>query len=194
MTRMSGEQRRPQIAAAALKIIAEHGSSAFTTRLLSREVGLAEGTIFRHFDNKEAIVGAAIDHMEQMLNRDLDAAGEGDPVQRLGRFFRRRVGLINQSPGIVRVLFSDELARAGAATDADRVQRMKRRARDFIGACVDEASSAGRLRAGLSPSLVPLIVQGAALAVLFAPGAARSTKPINADALWETLEALIFRQ
>ncbi len=194
MARMSGEQRRPQIAAAALKIIAEHGLGGFTTRSLSREVGLAEGTIFRHFESKKDIVRAAIDHLEQMLDEDLAAAGEGDPVQRLGRFFRRRVELIGKNPGMVRILFSDELARASAAGDADRIQRLKQRAREFISARINEADLAGTLRQGLSPDVVPIIVHGAAMAVLFGAGADRPTGSVSAKALWETLEALIFRQ
>jgi len=190
MTRMSGEQRRPQIAAAALKIIAEQGPGGFTTKALSREVGLAEGTIFRHFESKEDIVRAAIDHMVQMMGQDLAAAGEGDAAGRLGRFFRRRVERLGQNPGLVRILFSDELARVGTASDADRIQRLKQRSREFISVCIEEAHSAGALRGGLSADLVSIIIHGAALAVAF--GAAGADRP-SATALWETLETLIFR-
>jgi len=194
MAKMSGEQRRPQIAAAALKIIAEQGLGGFTTRSLAQEVGLAEGTIFRHFASKEDIIGAAIDHLEQLLDEDLACAREGDPVQRLGRFFRRRVELISKNPGLVRILFSDELARAGAASDLDRIQRLKQRGREFISACIREADQAGVLRQGLSPDLVPIIVHGTALALLFGAGADRPAGSVNVRALWETLEALFFKR
>lgn len=194
MAKMSGEQRRPQIAAAALKIIAEKGPGGFTTKSLSREVGLAEGTIFRHFESKEDIVRAAIDQLEQMLNEDLADAGRGDPVSRLGRFFRRRIELIGENPGVVRILFSDELARTGSAADADRILLLKQRSRDFIGGCIEEAASAGSLRSRLPTDMISLIVQGAALAVLFgAGGSVSASGPVSAKALWGTLESLIFR-
>jgi AcrR family transcriptional regulator len=195
MNRMSGEQRRPQIAAAALKVIAEKGLSGFTTRSISQEVGLAEGTIFRHFENKEDIVRAAIDLLEDMLEEDLSVAREGDPVQRLGRFVRRRVQLITENPGVMRILFSDELARAGAAEDVVRIQRLKQRARSFIRECIQDAAAAGSLRLGLSSGLLPLIVQGAVMAVLFGANKDDSgSPPVSAESLWQTLEELIFSQ
>jgi AcrR family transcriptional regulator len=193
MARMSGEQRRPQIVAAALKLIAEQGLGGFTTRSLAQEVGLAEGTIFRHFESKEDIIGAAIDHLEQLLDEDLAYAREGNSVQRLGRFFRRRIELISQNPGLVRILFSDELARAGAASDLDRIQHLKQRGREFISARIHEADLAGLLRQGLSPDFAPIIVHGTALALLFSTSD-RPAGSLSAKALWETLEALIFRR
>ncbi|MCK5799987.1 MAG: TetR/AcrR family transcriptional regulator, partial [Deltaproteobacteria bacterium] len=192
MSRMSGEQRRPQIAQAALKIIAEHGASGFTTRALAQEVGLAEGTIFRHFDTKEDIIRAAIEHLEEILAEDLTTSESDDPVERLGRFFRRRLEIIQAHPGIVRILFSNELAHVGTARDAERIQVVKLRVREFITARIQEAAEAGALRPGVSPEILPIIIHGTAMAMLFGViDTDRPSGPEHAAALWNTLATLL---
>jgi AcrR family transcriptional regulator len=56
---MSAEQRRAMIVAAALPLIAEYGT-AVTTGQVARAAGIGEGTIFRAFADKEALLGACL--------------------------------------------------------------------------------------------------------------------------------------
>ena len=48
--------RRQQIADAALEVIAELGLRGFTTQAVAARVGITDGTIFRHFKDKQEIV------------------------------------------------------------------------------------------------------------------------------------------
>jgi len=61
---MSPEQRREAVVRAALPLVAEHGA-AVTTAQIARAAGIGEATIFRVFDDKqavlEAVVAAALD-------------------------------------------------------------------------------------------------------------------------------------
>src|SRR3954454_10741580 len=54
------EERRAAIVAAALPLLAAHGT-AVTTREIAEAAGIAEGTIFRVFADKEALIRAAIE-------------------------------------------------------------------------------------------------------------------------------------
>ncbi len=54
------DERRAAIAAATLPLLIAHGRDV-TTRAISEAAGVAEGTIFRVFHDKEAIVRAAVD-------------------------------------------------------------------------------------------------------------------------------------
>jgi AcrR family transcriptional regulator len=54
------EERRTSIAVAALKLLLEHGTTV-TTRQIAEAANIAEGTIFRVFADKDAVIRAAVD-------------------------------------------------------------------------------------------------------------------------------------
>ena len=56
---MSADERREHLVDAALNLLRVHGR-VITTRQIAEQAGVAEGTIFRVFDSKEALVEAAI--------------------------------------------------------------------------------------------------------------------------------------
>lgn len=57
---MAPDERRAMIAEAAVPLFLEHGQ-ALTTRQLAEHLGIAEGTIFRAFGDKESLVKASVD-------------------------------------------------------------------------------------------------------------------------------------
>ncbi len=56
---MTPDQRRAMIIAAALPLVAEHGS-AVSTAQLARAAGIGEATIFRAFGDKDALIEACV--------------------------------------------------------------------------------------------------------------------------------------
>jgi AcrR family transcriptional regulator len=54
------EDRRTSIAVAALNLLLEHGATV-TTRQIAEAANIAEGTIFRAFPDKDAVIQAAVD-------------------------------------------------------------------------------------------------------------------------------------
>jgi AcrR family transcriptional regulator len=192
MERKPTEDRKREIADATLAIIAKQGVRGFTTKSISKQVGLAEGTIFRHFKNKEEIVHAAIDRLEEILFEDFPAP-ESDPISLLGQIFRKRLKIMHNNPGILRIFFTDELAQAGNREAAERVYELKKKSLDFIRLCLTEAVSKGFAKEGLNPEALKIIVHGTALAIIFSDGYA--PEGVTGDALaeetWQTLENLI---
>ncbi len=59
---MSPEQRRAAIIEATVPLVIEHGAGV-TTRLVAQAAGVAEGTIFRVFDDKRALLLAVAEHV-----------------------------------------------------------------------------------------------------------------------------------
>jgi AcrR family transcriptional regulator len=56
---LTPEERREALVSATLPLLYQHGR-AVTTKLIAESAGVAEGTIFRVFDSKEALVDAAL--------------------------------------------------------------------------------------------------------------------------------------
>src|SRR5256714_5149792 len=54
------EERRSMIVAATLPLLLEHGERV-TSRQIAEAAGIAEGTIFRAFADKDEVIGAVID-------------------------------------------------------------------------------------------------------------------------------------
>ena len=86
-TSMPPDERRSMIVAATLPLLVENGEMV-TTRQIAEAAGIAEGTIFRVFDDKDAVIAAAIEQaidtapLEAALRAvDLDLAFEERLVQ-----------------------------------------------------------------------------------------------------------------
>lgn len=167
--RKSTEERREEIADVALELIAEEGLRKFTVANISERVGLAEGTIFRHFEDVDDIVLEAVDRLQEVL---LEAASgiatpEDEPLDRIEQFVGRRVELISERPELLKLLFSDELAKIGPREAAERVQGLKRRSMTFILEQLREADREGQLESDVSPEELLSLVHGTALATVF---------------------------
>jgi AcrR family transcriptional regulator len=89
------DQRRAMIIDAMLPLLLEHGEMV-TTRQVAEAAGIAEGTIFRVFADKDELIGAVVDHaadptrLEQAFAAiDLDAPLE-QAVTEAVRILQRR--------------------------------------------------------------------------------------------------------
>lgn len=188
--RKAAEDRRREIADAALRVISAEGLGHFTALAIAREVGLTDGALFRHFASKEAIVDAAIDRVEELLFEGFPPEGE-DPVERLGAFFARRVAVIRAQPGISRLVATDELARAGSARGVARVGEFRSRSTGFVRACLADAERRGLLAAGLGAEEASVVVVGALLALAHGAAVSRGDGATLAPRVWGALQTFL---
>ena len=89
-TTTAGAATRERLLRAAAKLVASDGMEAATTAAIAAEAGVAEGTLYRHFDSKDDLLIAAYRQMKQEVF--LDAAGGVDtaaaPAERLKRTWK----------------------------------------------------------------------------------------------------------
>lgn len=192
--RRSTEDRQHQIAEATLKIIARDGLGKFTAAAVAKEVGITDGTIFRHFDNMEGVVNAAIDLLVERLNEGIQP-DHPNPLDRLGAFLRHRFHLITTEPAILKLFFSEQLTQAAGIEGVEKIRSVQNKSMDFIRRCVGDASSAGLLRAGLRVEELVVIIQGTVLGELlryvYADNSTKESATKRSARLWKTLETLI---
>ncbi|MGW9632303.1 TetR/AcrR family transcriptional regulator [Agromyces sp. NPDC055520] len=96
---MPVEERRTAIAQATLPLLVAHGRDV-TTRQIADAAGVAEGTLFRVFDDKEAIIDAAVEHFldPEPFRAALRSIDPSLPLELkielvLGRFLDRFAGI-----------------------------------------------------------------------------------------------------
>lgn len=97
-----------KILQAALKLFAQRGFSGTTTRDLAQAAGVAEGTLFRHFENKKAIlVAVASQGWVDILTDLLTELSEMASYKAIGQVMQRRMLNLRKNSALMRVCFME---------------------------------------------------------------------------------------
>lgn len=109
MTRKSTEIRQEEIKKAVLTIIHRDGLKNVSTKNLSKEVGISEATIFRHFLSKKDIIMAILEDVIKDLIESLRqvAISNFSPEDRLFKYLCTTVKYLIENRGITILLFSE---------------------------------------------------------------------------------------
>ena len=104
----SEEQTRTKILKAAQKLFARQGYDGTTTKDLAQGAGVAEGTIFRHFANKKAIlIEVATQGWVDLLTDLLTELSEMANYQSVAQLMYRRMLNLRENADIMRVCFME---------------------------------------------------------------------------------------
>jgi AcrR family transcriptional regulator len=156
-----------EIANAAIKIIGDQGLRDFTMARLAEEVGIKDGSIFRHFKDKQEILNAVIERIEEILvataPRELD-----DPLERLEAFLTTRMHAVASQPGLLSIVFSDQLPHAMGDEGRRRVAELRNRGRAFVRSCLEEAVEKKLINSDTDIESSALLINGMVMSLLFA--------------------------
>jgi AcrR family transcriptional regulator len=157
--RKQHEERKKEIAAAALAILAEEGPRQLTAWNLGARVGMDGSSLFRHFENKAAILHAAIDTFETSLSESFP---DTEPSwESLKTFFVRRLALVQARPEVVHLAFNQHLLVVSGETEhADRVHAVVARSVSFIRACLEHARATGMISSTVPAAAQVWVVVG----------------------------------
>lgn len=106
--------RREQIVGAATRVFAERGFRRATTREVARAAGVSEGTIYNYFEDKDALLLAILDRLNETERRaeDFEEGRATDFREFLEEYLRRRMSLIWENREVFRVVLSEMLVNA----------------------------------------------------------------------------------
>lgn len=187
--RLSTEERRQQIAEAALRILAEQGAHRLTAMEIANAVGIADGTVFRHFKNKEEILGAAIEAFERHLEGDFPPL-DLEPLARLKQFFLRRVNKVRERPDILRLAFSDRLEEVAGEKNAERVRAVVARSIAYVRQCLRQAQKEGDVGDDVPVDVLAFMVMGVMRSTALS-GDKKGSR--SAQGVWEDVERVLRR-
>ncbi|MBW4665099.1 MAG: TetR/AcrR family transcriptional regulator [Chroococcus sp. CMT-3BRIN-NPC107] len=104
----SEDSSRDRIKKAAIKLFAAKGFDGTTTRELAEAAGVAEGTLFRHFDNKKAIlIEVATQGWIDILTDLLTELSEMGSYKAVAQVMRRRMWDFKKNADLMRVCFME---------------------------------------------------------------------------------------
>ncbi len=188
------EERRVEIANAAIKVIGDQGLRVFTMARLAEEVGIKDGSIFRHFKDKQEILNAVIERIEEILAAT--APSElADPLERLEAFLTTRMRAVASQPGLLSIVFSDQLAHAMGEEGRRRVAELRNRGRDFVRSCLEEAVEKKLINGETDVESATLLINGMVMSLLFAAKDGAIKGPIDRAGrrAWRTFALLLRR-
>jgi AcrR family transcriptional regulator len=109
MIRKTTDIRQEEIKAAVLTIIFRDGLKNLSTKNIAREVGISEGSIFRHFRSKKEIILSIMDDVVNNLIESLRQISleNTPPADRLYKYLCRTVSYLIENKGITILLFSE---------------------------------------------------------------------------------------
>lgn len=101
-------ETQARILKAAKKLFARRGYDGTTTRDLAQEAGVAEGTIFRHFENKKAIlIEVTTQGWVEILTDLLTELSEMASYKAIAQVMRKRMLNLHQNADLLRVCFME---------------------------------------------------------------------------------------
>ncbi len=188
--RRSHEERRTEIADAALRIIATRGIAALTVATLASELGLTGGALYRHFASTDAILVAVAQRAVELVDGTLPP-GDLPPLEWLERFVESRSTKVGGHPGLARLLVSDQLAMALPAPALEHVQGAVRRTFAAIERALRRGQEVGDVRDDVDArDLVPIVAGTVQMLALARAGSHQSRMVVPART-WSALRTLL---
>ena len=194
--RLPKAQRRLQIAATALELLAEAGPSGLTLVDLGARIGVTDASILRHFSDKSAVIDAAIAHFGTLLNEDIVSDVE-DPLRRLAAFFARRLAKVQQHPEIIRLAHSDRLRDMASADGAAQLDKHLAQSVQFVRQCIEQAQAEGCVSDAVPAQMWVWIIVGVmrgASGTLPRPLGGSEPQQTSPERAWELLEQLLVKR
>lgn len=107
--RLRTEIRKKQIVEAARKLIFKRGSEHVTIRGLSKEVGISEAAVYRHFKSKRDILSFLADHITEKMMQDLDRIKDNSAasLELIENTLRNHFSSIEQRKGMTFLVFAE---------------------------------------------------------------------------------------
>ncbi len=106
-------ERQQEIIDVALDLISQKGIQGLTMKNLSKEIGISEPAIYRHFENKIEILLAVLDlfrdSTREIFEKELHSGISS--VEKIEHLFTRHFERFASNPSLVSVIFSEELFR-----------------------------------------------------------------------------------
>lgn len=152
--------RRPEIADAALRVVATRGVAALTTRVLADTVGLTTGALFKHFPSRDALLLGMAERVRELLQATYPDAAL-PPRERLHRLAEARLTLVSGRAGVLTLVLSEQFALA-LPDDAVRVLREAvAQTHAFVAGAILDGQADGSIRADVPAAALALLFLGA---------------------------------
>ncbi|HAN68518.1 MAG TPA: TetR family transcriptional regulator [Halieaceae bacterium] len=143
---LPAEERRSVTVKAVIDLAGAQNPSEITTAAIAKHMSVTQGSLFRHFPNKEAIWLAVMEWVsERLLDRiDHSVRDVASPLAAMEAMFMSHINFVIEHPGVPRMMFG-ELQRADMTPAKRMVQTLLARYAVRLQQLIDEGKTQGEL-------------------------------------------------
>ena len=158
--RLSRERRVSDILAAARDVFLEKGYEDALLSDIAVHANVAEGSIYRYFDNKRDLLVKVIEdwYVSMLADYDKQPPGISGTRKRLRFMIWRHLATIHEDPALCQLMFM--YLRTGTDYSATGVYELNRKYTRRVRDIIKEGMEAGELRADISLRLVRDMIYG----------------------------------
>jgi AcrR family transcriptional regulator len=159
--KLDTEIRQEQIAQAALDLMLSQGVSGLSVAGVAQRVGLVPSAIYRHFRNKDDLLEAVLNLIQNKLLGNVTAACEEtpDPLDRLESLLKRQLRVVQKRQALPRLIFSDDFSVHHPERKV-RVQEVITLYLDRVAEIVLQGQQTGQIRPDIDPKTVSIMFLG----------------------------------
>lgn len=147
---LPADERRAVTVEAVVELAGSRNPSAITTAAIAKHMNLTQGSLFRHFPNKEAIWRAVMEWVAERLLARIDLSVEGieSPLAAMEAMFMSHIEFVTEHPGVPRMMFG-ELQRAEATPAKRIVKTLIKRYKERLQRLIEQGKAQKELDAAL---------------------------------------------
>lgn len=162
---MTADLRRRQIVEVTLGIIAQHGLQGVTMARIAAGADVGQATLYAHFENREAILLAALDAVYDKIYASQETANTENTLERLREMCDRHLDLwADQGEGHHAHLFLEFIAGAPGEGLREALAAKHLESMQCFATVVEEGKREGRIPSGVDSEQVAWMIIGWAFA------------------------------
>ncbi len=186
--------RQKQIVNVSINIISKRGIQDLTMKNLSREIGISEPAIYRHFESKQKILIAVLEsfkHQNKLIDNNAGIEGESS-FDHLKRTVSMIINRLNNNPAMTAVIFSEEIFQNQNEL-SNMVTNIMNSTITFITGLIAKGQLDGSIRTDIEKDELSIIVMGSVRHIVTVWRLSGFTVDIinTGNKLLKTLEVLI---
>ena len=155
-------ERQIEIINSSIELIATKGIQGLTIKNLSKEIGISEPAIYRHFESKTEILLTILgnfDEMASFMNEAIKQMKTASTIEKIEFMFSKIIDIFSTDPSQISVVFSEEIFKNDEALKSVivRIMNSKEKAVEDI---ILEGQNKGEIRTDIDHKTLALIVIG----------------------------------
>jgi AcrR family transcriptional regulator len=153
--------RQLEIIQTSIKLISSRGIQGLTMKNLSKEIGISEPAIYRHYDNKIEILVSILDYFSSTTQTIFfsEMQKEGTSLEKIERIFINHFKAFSETPSLVAVIFSEEIFRNEPLL-SEKVKEIMERNSKVIQTILEEGKRTGEIDPVYNVQHLSILIMG----------------------------------